>query len=356
MLTPYRPVIKRLPAFQLESPIHDWRGGLVVRLTNWLGDCLMTLPALWQLRQCLPHDCPLVGLAPAGLAPLWQACPWFDQIIPLDGKRSDGATRQKLRSLHLGAALVNPNSFGSAMDVWHCGIPRRVGRAGRWRSLLLTDKFPEWPAHSNLDQCHQLSYYFQLVSAFGDIAWTDKCPSLRTSPDAAAKLGVTTDGNWTALAPGAAFGPAKQWPAAYFADVARELARQGQRIVILGTANDRETAALIGQQGPSALDLTGRTSLAELMSVLASVQRVLANDSGTMHLAAALGTPGVAVFGSTDPLATGPLGGRWLLRISEASCRPCFRRTCPLAGPEQYKCLKEITPEIILADLKELDK
>ena len=356
MLTPYQPVIRQLPPFQLATPVKDWQGGLLVRLTNWLGDCLMLLPALWQLRQVIPSDCPLIGLCPASLAPLGKACHWLDQIIPLTSRRADGEIKSQIRAIKPGAALVMPNSFGSALDVWHCGIPRRLGRAGRWRSLLLTDTFPEWPAHSNQEQCHQLSYYLQLVSAFGDIAWTDECPSLRTNPELAIKLGVTAAQDWTALAPGAAFGPAKQWPAEYFAEVARELSRRGQRLVILGTAKDSGTAALIRQQCSDVLDLTGKTSLEELMSVLGTVRRVLANDSGTMHLAAALGTPGVAIFGSTDPLATGPLGGRWLLRISDASCRPCFQRTCHLANSEQYHCLKGITPEQVLGDLQELDR
>ena len=345
----YAPLIHR---FSHRTPFRlEWRSGVLLRSTNWLGDALMTLPAAWQLRRCVPEACGFFVLCPKFLAPLWRACPWVDYVIPMEGKRVAPPEILNVRICSPGVSVVFPNSFGAALDAWRCHIPQRIGRAGRFRSLLLTHRIPEWPRVSAgaVAECHQLSYYLDLVSACGDIEWSPRCPALTVDKALAEKLGVTGSG-WLALAPGAAYGPAKQWPAESFLAVAKAHDARGGRIVLVGAAREKEATAFIADHIPHALDLAGRTSLDELMAVLSCADAVVANDSGAMHLAAAVGTRGVAVFGSTDPVATGPLGADWRLLVAETPCRPCFQRTCT-RQESAYACLRSITPEQVLAEL-----
>lgn len=349
----YRPALKALSRARRLDAAGKWQNGLLIRSTNWLGDCLMTLPAASQLAGMLPPACGLFVLAPAGLAEVWRASPWVSAVVPMAGSRVSADEIAQVRRLAPGIAMVFPNSFGAALDVWRCGIPWRIGRRGRCRSLLLNHRLPEWKRGEGVGECHQLSYYLELASSLGDVSQDSVCPPLQVSTAAAHRLGLTATGRWLAIAPGAAFGPAKQWPAEHFAEVTRLWLQDGGQVVAVGTARDQADADRILQGRPGTLNLAGRTGLPELMSVLAAAAAVLANDSGAMHLAAALGRPGIALFGSTDPVATGPLGGRWKLLVSDVPCRPCFQRHCPLAGAAQYQCLRRLTPEMVWAAYRE---
>lgn len=349
----FQPVLRELGAPRQPLPAaFDWRQGLLLRSTNWLGDCLMTLPAAWQLRQMLPAGVRLQVLTPAFLAPIWEACPWVDGVIRMAGKRISAEEIAQVKALNCGVGVAFPNSFGSALDLWKCSLPLRVGRAGRLRSWLLTHRQREWPRGENIGQCHQLSTYLELISAFGPVRMESTCPPLTVKAELAAALGVSGP-RWLALAPGAAYGPAKQWPMEYFRDIAAWQHDRGGRILLVGTGKEAGVAAAVAAAAPGAINLAGKTSLPELMAVLAAAEAVVANDSGAMHLAAALGTPGVGLFGSTDPVATGPLGALWHVLLSTAPCRPCFRRECPLAPPEdRYQCLRGITPAEVIGALE----
>ena len=326
----------------------DWQGGVLLRSTNWLGDLMMTLPATWQLKCALPADVPLWVFTPKHLAPVWEAAPWMDGVIPFAARHPVAAEIAEVKSHGFGLGIVMPNSFGSAWDLWRCGIPRRLGRAGNLRSLLLTDRLPAWKRGEGEGKWHQLSYYLELMSVLGNIQNTAECPPLEVSADAAASYGIHKGERWLAIAPGAAFGPAKEWPAENFAVVAREHLDRGGKAVIVGTAKETLLAREIQRIVPNALDLTGKTTLAELMSILQNVDMLLANDSGPMHLAAGLGTTGIALFASTDPVATGPLGAPWEILVATADCRPCFQRECPWAGVHRYRCMRELTPQRVL--------
>ena len=184
---------------------------------------------------------------------------------------------------------------------------------------------------------------------------TADCPPLAVDGEAARALGMEDGVKWLAIAPGAAFGPAKQWPKERFAEVAKWFAKERGRVVIVGGPKEAAVAADIAEQLPSGtLNLTGKTDMRQLMAVLAASSVVVANDSGAMHLAAALGKRGVALFGSTDPVATGPIGGRWSLLVADAPCRPCFRRECNLTGDEAYKCLKSLSAQAVIEELKSM--
>lgn len=356
--TLYRPILTpRDPGWRLDPSTLPWRNGLLVRATNWLGDALMTLPAVYRLSRYVPDPCGVFVLCPAALEPLWKAAPWVSQVVPMAGRRCGPAERSAIRRLRPGVAAVLPNSFGSAWDVWRCGVPVRVGRAGRGRGWLLNRRLAEWPRRKARGDCHQLTHYLELAAAFGPIDWSTDCPPLRVTDAAAvaAAHGVRSDvGSWLAVAPGAAYGPAKQWPVERFAQVARWWQDRGGRVVVVGTGKERAAGEAIATALAGVVDLTGRTDLRQLMAVLSVAGLVVANDSGAMHLGAALGCRGVAIFGSTDPIATGPIGGRWILLASHpADCAPCLQRTCPRAD-HPYECLRRIEPATVINALEHL--
>ena len=344
----YTPNIRKFDRELPPLPQVDWRDGVLLRSTNWLGDLMMTLPATWQLKCALPADVPLWVFTPKAFAPIWKAAPWVDGVIPFAAHHPVATEIAAVKSRDFGLGIVMPNSFGSAWDLWKCRIPRRLGRGGNLRSLLLTDRLPAWKRGEGEGKWHQLSYYLELMSPVGTVQYTAECPPLEVSPDAANDHGIRKGEKWLAIAPGAAFGPAKEWPAENFAIVAREHLDHGGHVVLVGTAKESHLAHGILKTAPGALDLTGKTDLSELMSVLQNVDLVVANDSGAMHLAAGLGTPGIALFASTDPGATGPLGAPWELLVATAECRPCFQRVCPWAGVIRYRCMRELTPQRVL--------
>ena len=348
----YTPVLKKLGEHPKAS--FTWRNGLLLRSTNWLGDVLMTLPASYQISRMMPESSGFFVLCKAGLAKLWKACPWVDMVIAMEGGHVSRKEIMDVRHLSPGVACVFPNSFGSALDVYRCGVPRRVGRRGRFRGFMLTDGIPEWPVAKGQGDCHQLSYYLELASVFGDVEYSTEYPSLRTDAELARRLGMD-NGEWLAIAPGAAFGPAKQWLQEYFLEVGRWHAGRGGRVVLVGTDRERAVTSWLADRMAGALDLAGRTGLDELMAVLATSRAVVANDSGAMHLAAAVGTPGVAVFGSTDPIATGPIGAPWRIVVSSETCRPCFQRECPRKDAP-YSCMKTISAHLVIGELEELLK
>lgn len=351
---PYKPEVIRFDYAAPSLGGVDWRGGVVLRSTNWLGDILMTLPATWQLRRVLPKGVPLWAAAPAGLAPLWTAAPWIDGVIPFSGKRMASDERNILREKDFGFGVVLPNSFGSALDFYRAGIPRRLGRRGNFRGWMLTDAIPQWHRHEGEGKWHQLSWYLDLMRPFGAIDFTADSPSLRVDGAYAESLGIRRGAGFVALAPGAAYGPAKQWPSENFIRVAEALLKRGRRIVLVGARSEAGITSEIASSASGCLDLGGRTTLPELMSVLANVDAAVANDSGAMHLAAALGTRGVGIFASTDPVATGPLGAPWELRIADVDCRPCLQRECPWAGYRKYKCMRALPPEGVIESLDAL--
>ena len=351
----YSPSLKKFEPLPHPVQISDWRGGLLIRSTNWLGDALMTLPAVGQIRKLVPQNVPISILTPKNLAPMWQACPFIKDVIPMAGKHISADEIATVKSHGFGAAIVFPNSFGSAMDVRKTAIPIRIGRKGRFRGLLLTHRLREWPRGENVGVCHQLSYYLELASMLGAVEWTAECEPLKVDLSLAEQLGMG-DGRWLVLAPGAAYGPAKQWPPSYFDAVAKHFSEKGWRIAVVGVPNDRTAGEQSCASVPNALNVAGKTNLAQLMAVLAKATVVISNDSGPMHLAAALGKTGVALFGSTDPIGTGPIGGHWIIMAADAPCRPCFKRECPLGGDEAYKCLYSLTVESVINAVETLGK
>jgi heptosyltransferase-2 len=320
------------------QPALTLQGPLVVRSPNWLGDAVMALPAVRNLKTMLGDDS-LAVAAPEKLAALWRKCPFVDGVIALEKPKNLQATAGQLRAGKFGSAVLLPNSLRSAAEAWLAGIPQRFGYARGGRGLLLTRAIPA-PAR-NPARLHQRFYYLDLVAALGGPS-DDSLPQLRK--EAAAATGP--HGLVLAICPGAEYGPAKRWPVENFVAVARHfIATREAKIVLLGAASDAPIAEEFARRLPEAENRAGKTSLDEFMAALVSARLVLCNDSGAMHVASALGVPTLAVFGSTEPRLTGPMGARTAVLRHHVPCSPCFLRECPI----DFACMRSVTPEMAIA-------
>jgi len=370
---------------------------LLVRGVNWLGDAVMTTPALQRLRAALP-DSHLTLLTHQKLAELWQHHPSLDAVVTFAPGEGLGAVARRLRAQHYASALVLPNSPRSALEVWLAGIPQRIGYQRRWRNWLLTQTVAPRPNQARLPKrsvsevkrlirgaadvplpaagtaqpgpFHQIHEYLHLTAALGANP-EPLAPRLEITAAEAARTAAALLPDWRpgaagaasgqpgvllGLNPGAEYGPAKRWPAANFGAVAREVSRKlpNCRWLVFGGPGERQLGDEIARlAGGGVLNLAGQTSLRQLMALLKLCRVVVTNDTGPMHVAAALGTPVVVPFGSTSPELTGPGlagdSGHRLLK-SAAPCSPCFRRTCPI----DFRCMTGIRPEHVVEAVLQL--
>lgn len=313
---------------------------IVVRSSNWLGDAVMTTPAVRAIKRGRP-DAHVAVLVKAKLADYWRRIPEVDEVVPIEPSDSVWSVARKLRG-KFEAAVVLPNSIRSALEPWLAGIPRRAGYPGRWRRKLLNQPYeaPRRKSAKPRPAEHQVYHYLRLAQWMGAGAENQVppdafFPARPPAPGAPVKIG---------LCPGAEYGPAKRWPPERFAAVANAVsaARGDVEWVLFGVAADAGAGGEISRQiAGRQTNLIGRTTLSELMDRLSECALLLTNDTGTMHLAAALGVRTVAVFGSTEPRLTGPLGpGHRVLR-HQVECSPCFLRECPL----DFRCMKAVTVE-----------
>jgi len=298
----------------------------------------MAMPALQAWRRTHP-GARLVLLVKPKLQALWSLHPAPDEVWALPpGLPALLAMARAVRRARFRTAYVLPHSFRSALPPFLARVPERVGLPGHGRDWMLTRV--AGPAAGAAGRHQALEY----TALFG-VPGAPEPPRLRLPPgllaQADARLGSAPAGGWIALLPGAAYGPAKRWPADRFGAAGRLLIeRLGCRIVVLGAGEERalcETAAR--GAGPGAVNLAGQTSLAELSAVLARCRAALTNDSGGMHVATAVGTPVAAVFGITDPVRTGPLGPAAVLQASARRSRDL-----PRDSREARESLARIAP------------
>lgn len=364
---------------------------ILVRGVNWLGDAVMTTPALLRLRERFP-DATITLLTPEKLRELWLHHTAVDEVIPFRAGEGVLSTSRKLRERKFDLALVLPNSPRSALEVWLARIPRRVGYSRSWRNYFLTIRVPprrgavEMRKRSTAEihsliagnaspgprdvqypiAAHHVHHYLQLAAAL-DANPDPLPPRLFVTPLELAAVGrkfgldaVSTGGRpLLALNPGAEYGPAKRWPAHHFIATAREVQRRTHCLwIILGGKRDADiahtiAAGLTPSGSHPVLNLAGQTTLRELMALLKLCRVVLTNDTGPMHVAAALGTSVVVPFGSTAPELTGPgLPADAIHRLlkSDAPCSPCFRRECPI----DLRCMNGIAVEGVVAAVMEM--
>lgn len=341
---------------------------IAVLTPNWLGDLVMAAPAIRHLVRAVQPGRLLV-LAPAALAPLARLIAPTSEVMGFERRKGLAGLKDRLRlaglvrSLGVKRFVLLPNSFSSALVAFLAGSKARIGTAMHGRAFLLTHRVEVLREFE-----HQADAYMRVAAS----ALGEKNPPTDTVADTdievprglvlrAAELlrghGLEEGDRFLVLAPGAAYGPAKHYGPENFAKVA-ELARGlGLRVVIVGTASDRPEAiciiARLATDEPSVapIDLTGKTDLAELAGVLALASGFIGNDSGAAHLAAAVGTPTVVLFLSTDPVRTAPRGKRVRVLAAPLECRPCMARTCRLGN---YACRESISPQETIKALTEI--
>ncbi len=346
---------------------------ILVRGVNWLGDAVMTTPALRRLRERFPQA--HISLATQSkLAQLWQSQPDISEVIPLEAGAGLWAAARLLRSVRADLALVFPNSPRSALEAWLARVPRRVGYSRSWRNWFLTTAVPSRPGRVRMRKlsdaevrarvrsgtfpeapppsAHHIHEYLHLVGALG--ASEEPCaPRLAVTAQeihAAAHsfcVNRLVSEGWPiiGLNPGAEYGPAKRWPLERFAETAEGLTPRCA-FLIFGGKGDVDPASLLAsrltQVRAPHVNVAGRTNLRELCALLRCCRALLTNDTGPMHVAAALDVPVVVPFGSTSPELTGPgLPGMTNHRLLTAKppCSPCFRRECPI----DFRCMTAIS-------------
>jgi heptosyltransferase-2 len=319
---------------------------LLVRAPNWVGDVVLSLPALRDLRRAFPAS-RLEVLARPSVAGLYAAVPEIDGVVESRGTLADAAA---IRGRY-DVGLLLPNSFASAFTLWRAGIPERWGYATDARGALLTRSCR---VRASLGGRSQVYYYRAMLEGLG-LAVSGPPDASLACPEAWAERGralLGSPGPWIGINPGAAYGTAKRWPPERFAAAAALVARRsGARVAIVGSAAERPLAeAIAAQLGGAARVLCGETTLAELVGVLRELRLLLTNDSGPMHLAAALGTPLVAVFGSTDWTETAPVSERARVVREETECAPCKLRECPI----DHRCMARVAVDRVAATALEL--
>ncbi len=329
---------------------------------SWVGDMVMAQTLFKLLLERHPGAAVDV-LAPAWAAPVLARMPEVRRAIDMPVGHGRLLLRERRRLGHAlraegyDQAILLPNSLKSALVPWFARIPLRTGWRGEARYLLVNDR-----------RVLDAARYPLMVQRFAALAFEaggelpDELPRPALTVDAGnqrrllAELGLDGGQPLLGLCPGAEFGPAKQWPAGHYAALAERYLQRGWQVVLLGSANDANAAGAIVAAVPEALRprcvaAAGRTSLVDAVDLLAACRAVVSNDSGLMHVAAAVARPLVAVYGSTSPAFTPPLGERVAVAHIELDCRPCFQRECPLG---HLNCLVQLRPEAVVRTLDAL--
>lgn len=331
----------------------------LVVVPNWIGDAVMAQPLLARLRDEDPGGL-IAALAPPHVAPVCAAMREIDEVIEarnVHGRldlRGRWRLARSLRRRRFDRCFVLPNSAKSALVPFLAGIPQRVGWRGEARHLLINRMHDD-----------RQPGRVPMVDFYARLALTPDDPPGGPAPDPVLsadprleravrdRLDIDRHARLFALCPGAEYGPAKRWPVRHFAALASLLAIEwpGSAIVILGSAKERDLATEIAAlSGERLLNLCGETRLDEAIALLSGADGVVSNDSGLMHVAAALGRPQVAVFGSSDPRHTPPRSPRARVQWLQLECSPCFQRTCPKG---HLDCLNRIPPMAVFASLKD---
>lgn len=339
---------------------------IVARSTNWVGDAVMTIPALRQLRQLFPNA--HITLATrSGVKDLFVDADFVDDLLVHEGKGLRSVVQQvrEWRKRDFDLAVLFPNSLETALVASLARVPLRVGYATEGRQALLSHplSLPEWRSSK-----HEVFYYLKVIAELEWLVNQDQS-FLETQPDASLEVseartvaarellrghGIETleaTGPVVALCPGSINSRAKRWPAERYAALADKLIEElNAKVLLVGSPGEADVAnAVTEQMNQRAVDLTGKTSLAELVAILSVVNLLVTNDTGPAHIAAALGRPTLVIFGPTNPLTTRPFSPYGEIVREPPDCAPCMLRDCPI----DHRCMTAITPDDVLARARE---
>lgn len=330
---------------------------ILVRMPNWIGDLVMATPVLTDLRKAFPESS-ITAMCRSPICELLREDASLDELFCFTKPTNNFLKREEKRDIiskmkggkyDLGILLTN--SFSSAWWFWQGGVKRRIGFASNLRSFLLTDS-PAYPK----GKMHQVDVYKKLLEPLG-ISKSESSPRLyvsekevEESKELLFQRGYARGKKLVGINPGAAYGTAKCWPPERYCDLAKQLLEEDVFVVFFGDAASYDLVKAICQGLPSkVMNLAGVTSLRELACLIKDCDVLVTNDSGPMHIAAAFGTPLVALFGSTDDQATGPYGHSSSVITKRVSCSPCLKRVCPI----DFRCMTQISVEEVARKVRE---
>ena len=347
-----------------EFPVHHLnvkkiKDGIVVRVPNWLGDIVMTLPALMELKKILPEYCGLFVICSPSAKDLLESMPMIDYVIPLEKVHRNWSNKdlRRVTNLRAGAGILFNNSLRDAIFMRIARIKNLYGAQARGRSMLLKRSFA-FPARASrrLNNLHHANKYLSIVKALGASEWNGDLPEFKIKysleQSSAEVKAICSHPSLMTIAAGAAYGGSKRWSAQNFREVANWWIKEGGIVAAVGSGAERDIAAdvLEGLPVEKAYNMAGQTDMCELMHLLLNSKICVANDSGVMHLSAALGKPGIAIFGPTDYSATGPISSSWEVIYKKITCSPCFKRECPNGHNE---CMDLCSPSQVVKKIKE---
>ena len=340
-----------------KSKIHR----ILIRATNWVGDAVMSMPAFEAVRENFPKS-HIAVLARPWVAPLYESHPAANEVIPYTrgyGYRKDFSEFLRVirlvRSLRFEMAVLFQNAIEAALIARLAGIKIRIGYNTDGRGFLLSHPVVRGKEVLKL---HQVEYYLTVLRALGWDAPT-KDPGLRASPESVTRArsllssrGIQDQDLVVGLSPGAAYGPAKRWPVERFAAIGDRAIRDwGAKVVVIGTEKEKALGeTLISATAPGAVNFCGMTGLEDALALIKRCRLFVSNDSGLMHVAAALKVPTVAIFGSTDSVATGPRGKNARVVKQDLECSPCLKPECSSG----YRCLLAVQPEDVWREMEKL--
>jgi heptosyltransferase II len=322
-----------LPPALLAHNLKPFR--ILIRSSNWLGDAVMSVPTVRAIKNGRP-DAEVTIAAPVKIAPMWKLVPEVDAIISLPNGSLLPAVSLLKRPPAFDVAILFPNSLRVALESWLSGIPRMVGYHGHWRKWLLNQIVRE-PRNPGPPEHHSWRFLRIARECGAETSGSDRLLEQAFN----IQIAVAHQPIKIGLCAGAEYGPAKRWLPERFAEVAAKVSAQSPgQWILFGTRND----AAIGDQiaaaiGDHCVNRIGRTTLEQLIDELRECRLLLTNDTGTMHLASLLGVPTVAIFGSTEPRLTGPLGDGHIIVRHQVECSPCFLRECPI----DFRCMKAVS-------------
>ncbi|MDW3095573.1 MAG: lipopolysaccharide heptosyltransferase II [Gammaproteobacteria bacterium] len=319
----------------------------------WVGDMVMA-QALYKALLSNSTSAQIHVVAPEWSRPLLQRMPQISVVHSLDVEHGEfGLAKRRrlgrqLRSEVFSQAIVLPRSYKSALVPWFARIPKRIGDVGEFRYGLITNTFESNKDKSIPNVCNYLRY----IGIESDVKLVKKqyFPELNTDEDNQAKVleknAISNDAPLIACMVGAEYGPSKQWPVEHFSSLVKLLKKQGVNVCLLGSAKDVGVGKQIEQlSGESVFNLCGKTSLLDVIDILAICRVAVSNDSGLMHIAAAVDTPVIAMYGATTPVYTPPLHAEAKVFYVKLECSPCWQRSCQY---DHYRCLKDIMPVDVL--------
>jgi heptosyltransferase II len=334
---------------------------ILVRSSNWLGDAVMSVPAVRAIKNGRP-DVHVTIAAPDKIAAMWSLIPEVDAIVSLPDASLVSVVRLLRKQIRFDVAILFPNSLRVVLESWLSGIVHRVGYRGHWRSWLVNQIIRE-PRKPRPLEHHSLRFLriarecgaetektsnVQPASAVLDGLCRSERPTLNVQLSDSNRLSIINHQPLKiGLCPGTEYGPAKRWLPERFAEAAAKISAQSSaQWILFGTKND----AAIGEQiaaaiGDHCVNRIGQTTLDQLIAELQQCRLLLTNDTGTMHLATLLGVPVVAIFGSTEPRLTGPLGNGHVVLRHHVECSPCFLRECPI----DFRCMKAVSADEVAA-------